>query len=77
MQVVITDTSILIVLYKIGELELLKRVYGEIITTSIIAEEFGEELSAWIKIDEISDKKYLDYLKTQVDIGGASAFAVA
>lgn len=77
MQVIITDTSILIVLHKIGELELLKRVYGEIITTSIIAEEFGEDLPAWIKIEKISDRKYLDYLKTQVDIGEASAFAVA
>lgn len=60
MQVIITDTSILIVLHKIGELELLKRVYGEIITTSIIAEEFGEDLPAWIKIEKISDRKYLD-----------------
>jgi predicted nucleic acid-binding protein len=38
---IISDTSCLIVLSKINELELLYKVYGQIITTPEIAQEFG------------------------------------
>lgn len=48
-KVVISDTSILILFRKIDEFELLGKVYGELITTPEIAEEFGETLPDWIK----------------------------
>lgn len=41
---------------KIEELDLLKKVYGQIITTSDIVEEFGEELPEWIIIENVKDK---------------------
>lgn len=47
------------------------------ITTPEIAEEFGEILPDWIKIQSVSDKKYQDFLETQVDYGEASAIALA
>ena len=47
------------------------------ITTPEIAEEFGEKLPDWIKIQPVSDKKYQDFLETQVDSGEASAIALA
>jgi predicted nucleic acid-binding protein len=46
---IISDTSCLIILTNIGELDLLKRVYGQIITTSDIEKEFGEKLPDRIK----------------------------
>ena len=74
---VISDTSTLILFHKIGEFELLRQVYGELITTPEIAKEFGEVLPQWIKIQPASDKKYQDLLNTQVDSGEASAIALA
>lgn len=53
--IIISDTSCLIVLAKIGELELLKKLYGSIITTEDIAKEFGEELPNWIEVKQIND----------------------
>ena len=48
-EIIISDTSCLIVLSKIGELDLLGRWYQNIVTTIEIANEFGEELPDWIK----------------------------
>lgn len=74
---VITDTSTLILFQKIGEFNLLQKVYGELITTPEVAKEFGEKLPAWIKIQSASDKKYQELLEIQVDSGEASAIALA
>lgn len=38
---IISDTSCLILLEKIGELELLRKLFGVIITTQEVASEFG------------------------------------
>ncbi|MGD9931735.1 MAG: DUF3368 domain-containing protein [Mangrovibacterium sp.] len=74
---VISDTSTLILFHKIDEFILLQKVYGELITTPEIAKEFGEVLPDWIKIQSAADKKYQDFLYTQVDYGEASAIALA
>ncbi|MFA9393030.1 MAG: DUF3368 domain-containing protein [Prolixibacteraceae bacterium] len=74
---VISDTSTLIIFHNIDEFGLLQKVYGELITTPEIAIEFGEVLPDWIKIQSASDKKYQDFLFTQVDYGEASAIALA
>ena len=76
-KIVISDTSTLILFHKIDELNLLQRVYGELVTTREIAEEFGETLPNWIEIKTASDKKYQTFLETQVDLGEASAIALA
>ena len=76
-KIVISDTSTLILFHKIDEFNLLQKVYGKLITTPEIAEEFGEKLPDWIQIQSVSDKKYQDFLETQVDYGEASAIALA
>lgn len=76
-KIVISDTSTLILFHKIDEFDLLQKVYQEVITTPEIAKEFGESLPDWIKIQTVSDKKYQDFLETQVDYGEASAIALA
>ena len=76
-KIVISDTSTLILFHKIEEFSLLQKVYGELITTPEIAEEFGDVLPDWIKIQSVSDKKYQNFLETQVDYGEASAIALA
>lgn len=57
-KIVISDTSTLILFQKIDEFNLLQKVYSELITTPEIAEEFGEKLPDWIKIQTVIDKKY-------------------
>ncbi len=74
---IISDASTLILFHKIDEFILLQKVYGELITTPEIAKEFGEVLPDWIKIQSAADKKYQDFLFTQVDYGEASAIALA
>ena len=51
-KVVISDTSCLIILDKIGELDLLHKLYGKVFTTPQIAEEFGDELPFWVEIKD-------------------------
>lgn len=67
----------MILFHKIDEFNLLQKVYGELITTPEIAEEFGEKLPDWIKIQPVSDKKYQNFLETQIDFGEASAIELA
>ena len=44
-KVVISDTSCFITLDKIGELDILQKLYGSVVTTPQIAKEFGAELA--------------------------------
>ncbi len=53
---IISDTSCLIILSKIGEIELLEKVYGRVLTTTDIAAEFGEVLPEWIEVVDMKDK---------------------
>ncbi len=60
-RIVISDTSILILFQKIDEFNLLQKIYGELITTPEIAEEFGDKLPYWIKIQSVKDKRYQNF----------------
>jgi predicted nucleic acid-binding protein len=76
-RLIISDTSCFIVLAKIDELNLLHLLYKRIVTTSDIAEEFGEELPDWVEIVPVADKRKQQLLEVQVDKGEASAIALA
>jgi len=74
---IISDTSCFIVLTNIGELELLQKTYGQVITTAEVAAEYGDVLPAWVKIEIPSDKTRQHILELQLDKGEASAIALA
>lgn len=74
---IISDTSCFIILSNIGELELLHLVYGQIITTEDIAEEFGDKLPDWVEIVAVKDKVRQQLLEMQIDKGESSAIALA
>lgn len=76
-KIVIADTSCFILLDKIEELGLLKRLFTEVITTNEITQEFGKALPAWISIESVKDKKYQSVLELEVDKGEASAIALS
>ena len=74
---IISDTSCLILLDKISELDILNKLFGAIITTSEVAKEFGQQLPPWFEIREPSDKNYQAIIEASVDKGEASAIALA
>ena len=52
---IISDTSCFIVLANIGELDLLQKVYGKIITTIEVSTEYGEPLPDWVEVEKVND----------------------
>lgn len=74
---IISDTSCLILLSNINELELLNNLYGTIITTNEVAAEYGLSLPQWFFIIDPKDKKYQSLLEASIDKGEASAIALA
>lgn len=76
-KVIVSDTSCLILLDKIGEIELLKIVFGEITVTTEIAVEFDNALPNWVRIEEVANKTYQRILEASLDKGEASALAYA
>ena len=74
---IISDTSCFILLTNIGELDILQKVYGEIVTTVDIALEFGETLPEWVEIVPVKDKYRQQLLEMQIDRGESSAIALA
>lgn len=76
-EIIISDTSCLILLSNIGELNLLQKLYTQIITTPDIAEEFGKPLPEWIKLVSVTDKSKQRILELQIDRGESSAIALA
>jgi len=74
---IISDTSCLILLEKIEEIKLLHLLFGEVIITSDIADEFDKSLPAWIKINNPIDRNYQNILESLVGKGEASAIALA
>jgi predicted nucleic acid-binding protein len=76
-KLIISDTSCFITLSNVGELELLRLLFKQIVTTPEIAKEFGESLPEWVEIIAVSDKAKQELLEIQVDKGEASAIALA
>lgn len=76
-RVIISDTSCFIVLTNIGELELLRQVYGHVITTPDIVAEYGDPLPDWVEIAAVQDQYRQMILETQIDKGESSAIALA
>ena len=74
---IISDTSCLILLDKIGELNLLYKLFGTIITNGEVAFEFWLPLPDWFEIQQPKDKNYQTIIEASVDKGEASAIALA
>ena len=48
--VIVSDTNCLILFYKIGELDLLKKLFGKLQITDIVLKEFNQPIPDWIKV---------------------------
>lgn len=76
-KIIISDASCLILLDKIGHIEILQRLFGEIVTTNEVSREFDQPLPKWIKLQEPTDKNYQTIIEASLDKGEASAIALA
>lgn len=74
---IIADTSCLITLTSIGQLELLHTVYGNVITTPEVKQEFGQPLPPWINLQTPADTYRQRILEITVDKGEASVIALS
>ncbi|MBS3769780.1 MAG: DUF3368 domain-containing protein [Bacteroidales bacterium] len=74
--ITVSDTSSLIVLNKIRRLEILQKLFGHIIITQKIAEEFNNPLPNFISIQNPKDKNYQKILESFLDEGEASTIAL-
>ena len=74
---IIADTSCLVLLEKIDKLDILRKLYGNITITPVIANEFGSELPNWMEVRKTEDQKYQRLLETNIDPGEASGIALA
>jgi predicted nucleic acid-binding protein len=74
---VIADTSCLILLSKIEELSLLEKLYERVLVTLEVAEEFMQPLPPWIEVVQEVEKQYQSLLELELDRGEASSLALA
>lgn len=74
-EIIIADTSCFILLDNIGELNLLKLLLGHVITTTVIADEFGTDLPDWVEIRSVINITFQATL--DIDPGEASAITLA
>jgi len=74
---IISDTSCLIILNKIGELDLLHQLYKMVTITQDILLEYGENLPDWIEVQQVKDNYRQQLLEIHIDKGEASAIALA
>ncbi len=76
-EIIISDTSTLVVLTKASRLGLLRSLFGPIWVTSVVAAEFKLELPEWIEVHDPADRSRFDRLCAMVDPGEASSIALA
>jgi predicted nucleic acid-binding protein len=76
-KVIISDASCLIALDEIGQIEILKSAFPQIVTTKEVSAEFGKELPTWISIKTLQNSAKRNELELVLDAGEASAIALA
>ncbi len=74
---IISDTSCLILFDNIGELDILRKIYGKITATPEVIQEYGRPIPDWIKQETVENKSKQVEFEKLVDKGEASAIALA
>ncbi len=77
MKIVIADASCLITLDNINELDLLQKLYQQIIVTPEVAEEVGESLPGWVDQISSTNTSLIDQLSKSLELGEATSIALA
>lgn len=75
--IIIADTSCLILLQNINQLEILNNLYGTIKVTIEVFHEYGNALPNWIIIENPKDENCVLIIEQELDKGEASSIALA
>lgn len=73
--VIISDASCLILLAKIDKVEVLHKLFGKIVTTQAVADEFGRPLPEWVNIR--NPKSDINFIALQDTLGKGESSAIA
>jgi len=75
--IIISGTSCLIALDRIGHLEILHKLFFTIATTSEVQKEFEKPLPSWISLKPVENNEKIKELELMLDKGEASAISLA
>ena len=75
--IILSDRSCFILLEKIGHLHLLYQLFGRVVVTQAVADEFGHALPEWVAIQNPTELKTQQVLEASLDKGEASTLALA
>ncbi|MCL1947926.1 MAG: DUF3368 domain-containing protein [Chitinivibrionia bacterium] len=76
-EIIISDTSCLIALTNIGQLEVLRKLCPNVAIASEVADEYGEDLPDWIFIKEVLDKEKQKIISQKLDKGESASIVLA
>jgi predicted nucleic acid-binding protein len=75
--IIISDTSCLIGLSNIGEMDILRQLFSTITITPEIAGEYGDVLPDWVIIKSVNKRENINEINKVLHLGEASAIALA
>lgn len=75
-KIIVADTSCLILFDKIGALNLLEKVYGQIYITETVLDEYDQEVPGWINVVQPATNIHKG-LSTVLDPGEATSISLA
>ncbi len=73
---IISNSSCLIALESIGQLELLQKIYRAILIPEAVRKEFGSNLPGWIHIERVQDKRLVRALLLDLGPGEAEVIVL-
>lgn len=76
-QATVSNTSCLIALASIARLDLLERLYQEVLIPQAVADEWGLPLPPWLKVQAIGNQALAQALRIQLGPGEAEAITLA
>ncbi|MBC6434328.1 DUF3368 domain-containing protein [Nostoc sp. HG1] len=86
--VIVSNTSPISNLAKVGQLSLMQQIYGRILIPCAVHEELLDERAGetvitavqsatWLEIQSVQNRELVDELRTRVNVGEAEAIALA
>ena len=73
---IVADSTCLIALERIGQIEILPALFESVLIPPAVAQEFGISLP-WLKVERLSDHVLVAVLKMMIDDGEAEAIALS
>src|SRR5438552_1084224 len=73
----VSNTSCLIALSSVAQLDLLERLYKQVVIPQAVADEWGLPMPAWLTVHKVANQALAQALHMQLGAGEAEAIALA